>query len=734
MKKTGSQKAKSFVPLLFICFISFLFGEDASEPTVRALKIRQPISIDGELNEPEWKEYQPVTIFTQREPQEGKSASESTEVRVLYDENYLYIGFICFDSEPDKVVSNEMRRDAELKDNDYFEVVLDTFHNHRNAFYFSVNPLGAKRDALIRDGGTHENSDWDGIWLAKARRSKQGWLGEIAIPFHTLRFDKRNIRAWGVNFGRHIARKREEAFWAPLLRDYGMSANLNAAYFGHLTGLESLSQQKKYQIMPYLIGGGKKIDQSHSLDSSGQMGLDLKYSLTSNLTTDLTINTDFAQVEADQEQFNLTRFSLFFPEKRSFFLEDADIFLVGEKVSADDSPETVLFFSRRIGLSNNGKEIPLIGGIKITGKEGSYDLGFLNILTDRVAYKNGNEFTNIEKTNYSVFRVKRDLFNKSTFGAMLLSKDSLDSSDYNRSAAFDFNLAFGRFFRMAGYGAKTFTPGLRGKDWASFLDLVYESDSFSLSMLYQDIGKNFNEEMGFISRAGIRKIRTNLSFRPRPGILNIRKSFFFNKFIYVENSQGKVETKYIQWGNQNVFQNGGSFFWGFVQNYEYLYYPFEIKRNVFIPPGGHNFNQFKMTIETDQSNDISFNSSFVKGNYYNGRLFSVNSTASLKASRNFSMEIIYNRNQFDFPVNAGKFNVNILASRIVYAFSPDLFVKAYIQWNDNEKLYKSNFHVRWIYKPGANVYFIYNETREIGEEGFLRDRMVMLKVSFLFNW
>jgi len=723
-----------FIAALLLLSPSFLFGLDSNNYKIIAWKIPSPITVDGLLSEGFWKEAQPISRFTQREPNEGEPSSEPTEIRILYDDQYLYLGVVCFDSQPDKIVANEMRRDSDLKDNDYFEIFIDTFHDHRNAFYFVINPLGARRDALIRDEGSNINWNWDGIWLVKVRRNNQGWTAEIAIPFYTLRFKKRKNQTWGINFGRHIARKREESYWSPILRDYGWFGKYKTSYYGHLARLDNLRQGKRAQLMPYIIGGGVQEEREKAFSRSGDIGLDIKYRLTSNLTGDITVNTDFAQVEADQEQFNLTRFSFFFPEKRGFFLEGADIFRFGERYREYEPPQTLFFFSRTIGLSEDGREIPIIGGVRITGKAGGYDLGILDILTDRISYEEDNEQVRVEKTNYSVFRLKRDFLKKSTVGLMLLSKDSVDSSGYNRGAGFDFSLAFGQSLKMGGFAAKTFSPDLKGKDWAANLDFLWESDFLVTEISYTDIGENFNSEMGFIPRTDIRKIRGNFGIGPRPNILNIRQTFFLNNLTYIENHSGRVESRNNITGMFNLFQDGSQLFIGYMQNYEYLTDDFEIKENVFIPSGAHRFNQWISFYESDKSKKIAFRTEIYYGQFYNGRLFRMNTRGFLKLSKNLNLEFIYDRNHFNLPVEGGKFTTNIAATRIIYSFTPDFFAKAYLQWNDDENLFKSNFLIRWIYKPGANIYFIYNESRKLGSEGYLQDRVLMLKVSFLFNY
>ncbi len=722
-----------FILTAFILFLNLVLGFGAEKYQIRALKIYKKIEVNGSLDEPSWKKAPVTNEFTQREPQEGQPATEQTEVRILYDDTNLYIGLVCFDSQADKIVANEMRRDVDLQDNDYFQIMIDSFHDHRNAFYFIINPLGAKRDGLIRDDGTNINWDWDGIWITRARRTTEGWTAEIAIPFYTLRFRKDSNQTWGINFGRQIARTREEVYWTPVLRDYGFYGQYKVSACGDLVGLDNLSQGRKIQFMPYVIGGGVQEERSDPFSRSEDLGYDLKYRLTSNLTADITVNTDFAQVEADQEQFNITPFSLYFPEKRGFFLEGADIFRFGERYQELEPPTTLLFFSRTIGLSEEGHEIPIIGGVRVTGKTGKYTLGLLDILTESTSYEEDGEQIYIHRANYSVFRVKRDFLEKSTFGVMLLSKDLINSSYYNRGAGFDFDLSFGRSLKMGGFAAKTFTPDLEGKGWAANFDFVWQSDFLIANGSYTDIGENFNAELGFITRTDIRKYRLNVGIGPRPNILNIRQVFLFNDFYYIENHSGQLESRINLTGMFNLFQNGSYLVLGYMPNYEYLTEDFEIKEDVFIPTGGYRFDQFLCWYQSDKSKDIAVQTQIYWGQFYNGNLFKANTSGFLKLSKNFSLEFIYDRNQFDLPVEGGKFTTNIVATRIIYSFTPDIYAKAYLQWNDDEELFITNFLVRWIYKPGANIYLIYNESRKLGAEGYIQDRALMLKISFLFS-
>jgi hypothetical protein len=726
------KKSVGAVILALLCPL-LLSSQQIEVREVKAVRTDESIQVDGKLDDTAWQKAEVIDTLFQREPEEGVPITEATEIRILYDDEYLYIGVNCTDSQPDRIVASEMRRDASLQDNDYFEIYLDTYHDHRNAAYFQTNPLGARRDALISGEGSRINWDWDGLWYSKTRRDERGWTIEIAIPFYTLRFKTANTQIWGVNFGRHIARKREEAYWAPISRDLGYFGKYRISYFGNITGLEGLKQGRRLHIMPYVIGGGLQEEEENSLSASGDIGLDLKYRLTTNITADVTINTDFAQVEADLEQFNLTRFSLFFPEKRGFFLEGADLFYVGEVFDPFEPPGMRFFYSRTIGLSEDGEEIPVLGGVRVTGKTGGYSLGILDMLTDRISYTEDDEDVHIERMNHAVFRLKKDFLEKSTIGAMVLSRDSLDSSDYNRAAVCDINLAFGQSFRAEGFLGKTFSPDLDGKDWAGNLDLNYNTDFIVGRLVYTDIGENFNSEMGYVPRVDMRRFRGDFGVGPRPKVFNLRQSYFFLNVIYLENHSGQLESRSQSLGNFNIFQDGSILYLGYVKSYEYLEDSFEIREDVFIPEGIHRFNYLDGIFSSDRSRRLSIRANTYLGEFYNGNLYRINASGFVKFSKHLNAEFIYDYNNFDLPVDGGKFSTNIVATRIIYSFTPELYAKAYLQYNDDDDVFKSNFLIRWIYKPGANIYVIYNETREVGEQTFLQDRVVMLKMTFLFN-
>ena len=546
------------------------------------------VKIDGKLDDAIWQTAQRLTHFIQREPNCGQLVSEATEVLATFDANKLYIAANMQDRAPERVVANVMRRDAELLSNDSFEIYLDTFHDHRNFFFFATNALGAQRDGLIRNEGENQNWDWDGVWESAGRRTAKGWMAEVAIPFKTLRFNSDSLQTWGANFVRRIARNREESYWSPVSRELGFFGHFKPAYYGHLEGFRSLHQGGALELKPFsLTGGAKDFEEpGNPLTRKLDFGADAKVHLTANLTADLTLNTDFAQVESDQEQVNITRFDLFFPEKREFFLENADVFRVGERSLDFESPSTLLFFSRTIGLTDNGEAVPITGGAKITGKVGKYEVGLLEVLTNEKSYVNDDdELVELPRQNFSVVRLKRDILAKSSIGIIGTSRDLWDNvvkrnavtrnllsdtREYNRVAAADINLSLGAYTRFNGLVGKSQTNGVRGKDWAGTAFLSHERDLWGVNAGYTDIQDNFEAQAGFIQRTGVRKSRviSYLSQRWKRG--PIRQTWFFNDFQYITDQSSRLETRTMFNGLFSLFRNGGEFFVGTFGTYDAL--------------------------------------------------------------------------------------------------------------------------------------------------------------------
>ena len=704
-------------------------------PLLRLPQVTEQPVIDGKLEERVWREAVHITRFTQREPNEGEVATESTDVAITFDKNELFLGIQCYDTHPSGIVANEMRRDAQLDDNDHIEIYLDTFDDHRNAFFFATNALGAQWDGLIRNEGENLNYDWNGIWHCEAHIDSLGWAVEIAIPFKTLRFADADTLTWGINIARFITRKREEDFSTPILRDYGFLGKYKVSHFEHLTGLHHLTQGTGIQLKPFVTGGLEKdFESGNALEARREIGLDLKYSLTSNLTTDLTINTDFAQVEADQEQINLTRFDLFFPEKRDFFLEGADIFRFGERASFFN-PTSILFFSRQIGLSEDGDvQIPIIAGARMTGKVGTTDVGVLDVLTDQKDFFNDDdEEIHQPRENFSVVRLKQAIFGQSSVGMLGVNKQST-SNEYNRTIGVDWNVYLAEQVQLGGFAAKTFNPGVDGNDGAGNVDFDYSSDLVGLSVQYMSIQDSFDAQVGYVPRSGIRKIRVNPFIAPRPGILNIRQTFFIDEFNYFSDQNGNLESRYNLLGAFTQFNDGGELFLGSNQTIEVLDEEFEIRDDADIPVGSYSFNNFVGNFESDKSRDFSVRIGGTAGDFYHGTIKGFQLGMRWKPTIHLKFDVQYERNNIALPIENGTFTTNLFSGRINYAFTTKLFSKLFMQWNDDNQNINMNFLFNYTYMPGSDLYIVYNEEWSAEGKPSVKNRTLLAKVTYLLNF
>ncbi len=697
-------------------------------------------TIDGYLSKNEWKNAGVIFNFTQKEPHEGKPVSEPTFVLITYDDKNIYFGIRCFDKEPQKIVGNEMRRDSDLSNNDYVEIIIDTFYDQRNAYYFATNSLGARLDSEVKTEGAHINWDWDGIWESAARKDNMGWTAEVAIPFKTLRFKEGEDISWGINFGRYIPRKREEAYWSPISRDddFNDYGKFKVSKFGVMKGIAYQGNSDRLQIKPYAIGGlEKNFAPTVSEDRVADAGLDAKVHITSNIISDLTVNTDFAQVEADVEQVNLSRFNLFFPEKRDFFLEGIDIFNVGEEAYSE--PFTLLFFSRQIGLHTDAatfevREVPIIGGVKTTGKEGKYEIGFLDVLTDDLNYTNlDTNRVAIPKTNYLSFRLKRDIFKRSYLGVMALSKNQIDGGGYNRTFAADALFSFDNNLALTGYFAKTVTPGLKGDDYNGFVDLSWGSDKVYARGSFTDLGKNFNPEMGFLQWTDIRKYNLQIFLSPRPNLWNIRQSHFSYSLEYITNHDNDLQYRTINLGLLNIFKNEAYLSLGLVNYYDNIPAPGFFLGPAFIPGGIYKYNVGSAMFSSDHSRKFSGSLQVGGGTFYDGTFLGVRLENYWKPTSKLRFDLNWNWNRVDVPFANGEFTTSIVGARINYSFSTNLFTKAYLQWNDFDKRIISNLLIRYIYARGSDFYLVYNEELDTTTGLNTFNRTLLAKLTYLLN-
>jgi hypothetical protein len=719
------------------------YSKSGERKKIYVKKINSSVKIDGVLDESEWKESMPSEGFIQQEPIDGAPSTEKTVVRVIRDDMNIYFGITCYDSEPDKIIANEMRRDAQLFSNDNVEIFIDTFNDKKNCYYFRTNPTGARYDAMITDEGKNVNYDWNTIWRSSSKISDIGWTAEIAIPIYAIRF-KENMESWGINFGREIKRKNERTFWSYIPRSLGMSGKFRVSLCGEIVGLKELSKGKDFEIIPYVNGEQTREYTPIKNDSEFDGGIDVLYRITGNLRADLSYNTDFAQVEEDQEIVNVTRENILYPEKRDFFLENAGLFQFGDVVlseresggegsdrittsSLSQQSGYLLYHSRRIGIKENeemNEEIPLFGGTKLAGKIGKNSIGLMNMQTKEKQLS--NDITE-PSTNYSVFRVKHDLLRNSNIGMLFLNKQS-SSEKYNRALGIDANFPFTTNFTMGGSFAKSFTPFINQKDYAGTAFMDFKTDVFSWNIKYLNLEDNFNPEMGFVQRDKIRSTNTSATLRKwinKYGIRNIR---FYTSFKYITDNENVLETKHLSENFYTTFSTGDFIGFGVNQDSDFLK-EVDYIEYVIIPIGGYKYDNYHIFLNTDHGRLLSGGIRYNFGDYYDGIKRTFSPHFHFKPSKHFSMDTFYDYNHV--IIKTGYFFSNVISSRITYMYNPDLYIKAYIQWNDLDRRLSSNILLHFIHNSTNNFYIVYNENRDPEAPHIdLRDRRLMFKFVY----
>ena len=735
---TMSRYGKSFF-VFSICYLLFPLivsaDPEVMEYRAEAYRTYQSIEIDGEFNEEDWQNAKTITRFVQYEPAEGEQISQPTEVRILYDANEIYFGFTCYDTDMSKMVANEMRRDGSgrdgLRENDHVSILLDTYNDRRNGFYFRVNPLGAMEDIALINSGESRNQAWDAVWTCRTKINENHWTAEIGIPFSQLRFSKSDEMTWGLNLGRSLMRNQEDATWAPLSKAHGFFARYRTDVIGSLVGLKGITPPRNLELLPYVLPGMNRIEEENENEGVLGYGLDLKYGVTSNLTADLTYKTDFAQVEADQEQVNLTRFSLFFPEKRPFFLEGAGLFDFGiPRTSFRRPPPLLLFYSRRIGLAE-GHAIPIFGGAKVTGKAGPYGIGLLNVLTNEYSDKTDPEDPiDVPRTNYSVLRLTRDIFSGSRIGLIGINKQDADT--YNRASGLDFTYRPTDSLDIRGLWARTFEPDISGQNNALYLGSTWRNRDLRLEGSYTDIDKNFNPEVGFIQREGIRRINGQMRYSPRLGKFRIRQIYTGPEFDFIFNQDNQLETQEITLTNYFRFESGS--YIGFLpkRTTEHLDEDFEIRDGIIIPPGEYSFTEMMIRGSTDDTKALAGQYSVNFGNFYNGRKWGWTLNAGFKPNGRLSVEPILQFNRVTLPEDV--FDAIILGARVGYSFSTTLFAKVFAQRNYDEGITSINVLLNYIYRPGSDFYLVFNQIFDSsGAKTQLDESTVVAKMTYWWN-
>ena len=724
----------SVLLLLFGCVSPVSARQSDDVYRLEAQRAVTPIAIDGALDEAAWRLAPVASGFIQNEPHEGEAASEPTDVKILYDETNLYIGVYAHDSAPDDIIVNDLRKDFDTSSTDVFQVVLDTFHDGRNGYVFAVNAMGAKWDAQMVNEGRDLNTNWDGIWSVRTRIGSEGWYAEIAIPFRTLRFSDANVQTWGINFMRRIRRRNEDSFWAPIPRIYQL---YRVSLAGTLDGLRGVRPGKDLRVKPYVLTSGHDVA-ANPVVGDFQGGVDAKYGVTSSLTWDFTVNTDFSQVEADEQQVNLTRFNLLFPEKRDFFLENSGVFQFGPAPNTSGSSassgrtnqlgENILFFSRRIGLSDNGVAIPILAGTRLTGRAGGFTIGAVNIQQRSAAA--------VPSTNFTAVRIRRNVFANSDVGVLVLNKEPAGDG-YNRLVGADANFRFFNNLNVYGLVARSLSPvlvtGVAGNDLTSRAGFQYRNDRIETRLSYTLTGSRFNDELGFIPRVGIGRTDAYMGphFRPQRISRWIREIFPHYQLINVTRADdGAFDSRYSDYHLPFAFQNGGLLETGMNANTEVLTRPFVINRarNITIDPGRYDYNDYFMTIRTNSSARISVTSRYGLGEFYDGYKHAYLVGTTVRMSAAFNVGATVQRNTISLP--DGAYTTDLVTGRLNYSFSTRMFLNALIQYNTDAHEWSSNIRFNIIHRPLSDVFVVYNDRRDSGSASLL-DRALIAKVTYL---
>ena len=705
----------------------------AQDVEIRAVRIDTPLKIDGRLDEEIYNVVPPAGGFIMEEPQEGEPATEQTDTWVFFDSENLYIAARCWDDHPERWVVTELRRDnSNIIQNENLSVALDTFHDRRNGFFFQTNPLGALRDQAFTDEG-NPNSNWNTIWQVKSGRFEGGWTVEMVIPFKSLRYRGSGAQVWGINFRRMVKWKNEVSFLTRVPRAYGHDGIFKVSTAGNLVGLETPAQSMNLELKPYAVSS---LTTDHAAAApfanrfSPNAGFDFKYGLTRSLIADATVNTDFAQVEEDLQQINLTRFSLQFPEKRDFFLEGQGIFnFGGARGNGNDIP--FLFFSRRIGL-NQGQSVPVVAGGRVTGTVGKFGIGALNIQTDDKASAGA------VATNFSVVRLKRDILRRSNIGVIATRRTPAASqADSSDAIGADANLAFFKSLSINGYYARTDTPGASGDQSSYRGRLDYAGDRYGLAAEHLLVGDRFSPEIGFLRRTDFRRSTVGARFSPRPKSSRfIRRLDWEGGYDYITDSRRtRVENRELSGTFEIDFHNSDLWTLDYTRDFEYLPRTFQIAPGVTLPIGGYDYDTVRMTYELGQQRAVSGHVSVATGTFYNGHKQEANFTSGRVAlSPRVSIEPGLTMNWVDLPY--GSFTNRLLTARGIYTPTPRMMISSLTQYNASDHTLSSSVRLRWEYVPGSEFFAVYSDGRNTGEAPLpgLVNRSVALKLTRLLRF
>jgi hypothetical protein len=709
-------------------------ADSQSTKTLEAIPITEPIVLDGVLDEPAWARAPVGTDLVQREPDTGQPASQRTEIRVVYTPQTLYISINAFDSEPDKVIAKEMQRDEPLWRDDAVDILLDTFDDDRNAYLFETNANGARTDALITEEGGNFNLQWDGVWDVGARKTPEGWCAELSIPFRTLRFDP-EAEAWGFNVLRYVRRRAEQSFWAPILLDADVK---RVSQYGRLTGIRGVEQGWNLNVLPFVVGTSADTPEPDDPRNGGDIdiGLDVKKGLGRRLSLDLTFNTDFAETEVDALQVNLTRFSLFFPEKREFFLENAGIFDFGPRDTGiwtpgvgRDAPLLKVFFSRRIGLSPGGEEVPIQWGARLTGRVGGWNVGALDVQTDEVDV---GAPVSVPRNNWGTLRTTRNFGERSSVGAIFTQRYGSENTNRVFGADLDYKPTsnLGTYTYVAGSDNTGF--GMTS-DWAAGTAASWDGRFWDWRVGFDRIGEDFDPQVGFLLRHGVHRYDGRATYEPRPTIPRIMNLHFEYSGQMYTDLAGQMETQRHRLDVFGVRTSSAdeATLYG-LYGFERLFAPFEIVPGVVIPEGDHSFPAAGVRFLTHSSRPVSVEGRVEAGQFYDGNRFGGEFLLRLRPNRFLRAETAWVFD--DVEVSGGEFTSQVIRQRFAVALTPRVLSSFFVQYNQLADLWSVNFRLNWIYRPGSDLFVVYRQTWDRARAGSPQlDRRFIVKFTYLFQ-
>ena len=687
--------------ILLIIFLSCinLFGQYSKPDSINANFYEGQIKLDGILDESCWLNASGIENFTQREQKEGEAATERTKIVIVYNTTEIYFGIWCFDKEAEKISAQQMVRDFSWSSDDNIEIMISTFNDNRNGYLFVTNPNGAMADIWVGDEGKEWNKDWNGVWDVAVNVSNKGWFAEMVIPFSTLKFTKDSTQVWGINFERNIRRKKEQLLWQGWSRLYDVE---KISQGGKLTGIKNIKQGTKIEIKPSILGGVEIAN--GKTKNTGKIGGEINFDISPTLKLNFTANTDFAQVESDRKQINLSRFSLFYPEKRQFFLEGKNYYDM--RVGS-----ARLFYSRKIGIEQN-TEIPIIGGVRLFGKLNKTSVGIMSIQT--------NAKDSIPTTNFSVIKIEQDIFKQSSIGMLVTQKYS--NKHYNRVYGTDFRYSTSKIFKdknliigssLAISETKTFgeTQNVNKDNLSYNVFLSYPNDVIEYDLGFSTVESGFNPEMGFANRSNYQMIYTELQFNPRFKKLSFFRNMIFKPIdinYYINDETKETESIFYEWRPFGFVSKSGEFLEFNVQHvFDKPSEKFKLIDSVFIPAGSYWDNRFEIQFSTFRGRKIGLDASVNLGEFYTGQRQEIELYTHFNFNKHLNIGLDWQRNYIQLTQNS--FSTDELGGRVDYAFNPKLITTVFAQWNNEDNNILVNYRINWIPKIGSYFYFVINQ-------------------------